>query len=173
MTYPTPEQVAAAREWLEKGIEFMSYGDKTPGSTAHDDVTKMRTLKALLDQPRLIDVCDHKAIDEIVKALSLNMNLDFSRTLVVEILRIMHEPKREVEVTTPLRGSVADPGEQECPKAETLKPCPFCGGKAQAVTRSFADDIECLWCGASIGGQTKGEAIAAWNRRAPLSNPES
>ena len=45
---------------------------------------------------------------------------------------------------------------------EELKPCPFCGGNAEAVHE--IDDlwatVECTGCGASVDG------IAAWNARA-------
>ena len=45
---------------------------------------------------------------------------------------------------------------------ETLKPCPFCGGEAEAVHE--IDDlwvtVECTECGALVDG------IAAWNARA-------
>ena len=60
-----------------------------------------------------------------------------------------------------------------------LKPCPFCGGEAiineiephTHVFATFMPDyggstfIECTGCTYAISGQTKDEAIAAWNRR--------
>lgn len=77
----------------------------------------------------------------------------------------------------------------------TLKPCPFCGGKASdnghikykpalhdtwwpgdiPITESFY--VNCIKCGAVarsgiVGGyQTKAEAIAAWNTRAKATQP--
>lgn len=56
-----------------------------------------------------------------------------------------------------------------------LKSCPFCGGEASCNNRGLNDKngnpvwwAECLSCGASIEGteNTKGAAIAAWNKRA-------
>lgn len=66
-----------------------------------------------------------------------------------------------------------------------LKPCPFCGGAAEPVTKQYtADDadeegwtqtqffvVTCGGCGAEAGGQepghkTEADAAAAWNRRA-------
>ena len=58
---------------------------------------------------------------------------------------------------------------------EKLKLCPFCGGEASCNNRGLNDKngnpvwwAECLSCGASIEGteNTKGAAIAAWNKRA-------
>jgi len=86
----TPEQVAAARRWLEPWVNSNLV-----------DADCARTIKALLDQPRVPDVCDHKAIDEIVARMSAARRA-VPREYVVEILRIMHEPKRaatkEIEV---------------------------------------------------------------------------
>ena len=50
-----------------------------------------------------------------------------------------------------------------------LKPCPFCGGKAELGDgRGHNWDISCIECGAS-SEQTliRSEIIAAWNKRAP------
>jgi Lar family restriction alleviation protein len=50
-----------------------------------------------------------------------------------------------------------------------LKPCPFCGGKADidAPTGSRNDRlVYCKTCFASICGDATPDAIAAWNRRA-------
>lgn len=61
--------------------------------------------------------------------------------------------------------------------SEELKPCPFCGGEAEA----FYDDaggvyeVQCQECGAepyigsrsgALGMRTLGDVIKAWNRRA-------
>ena len=59
-------------------------------------------------------------------------------------------------------------------KEKELKPCPFCGGKAE-VNKAFHDYIrywvECLLCKASAHNQMKqelkAEAITAWNTRHP------
>lgn len=55
-----------------------------------------------------------------------------------------------------------------------LKPCPFCGGKAEMVTE-YSDPFECggviycVDCGAKIefgcGGEVRLNAVEAWNRR--------
>jgi Lar family restriction alleviation protein len=62
-----------------------------------------------------------------------------------------------------------------------LKPCPFCGGRAELDTprgplnRDRA--IYCHDCNATMGGDSSDEVIAAWNRRAsdaelPVGEPE-
>ena len=52
---------------------------------------------------------------------------------------------------------------------EELKPCPFCGGKAEI---SYFDsscqcyDVECNDCGACLMGfEEREEAIETWNKR--------
>lgn len=53
-----------------------------------------------------------------------------------------------------------------------LKPCPFCGGKADIRDFTIIDsdpeiDIFCTNCGGqTFVYKTKAEAIEAWNRRA-------
>lgn len=58
-----------------------------------------------------------------------------------------------------------------------LEPCPFCQSTDQTVEQ---EDGRVTWavncngwednfCGASIWGDDKASAIAAWNRRAPIS----
>ncbi|MGN0733702.1 MAG: Lar family restriction alleviation protein [Emergencia sp.] len=50
-----------------------------------------------------------------------------------------------------------------------LKPCPFCGGKAEMVLFIGNFGVGCTNCMGSmfpVNGQTKEEAIKAWNRRA-------
>lgn len=56
---------------------------------------------------------------------------------------------------------------------EELKPCPFCGGKAETVYAYYDYNswgIHCVDCGAYIQcdpkKDTKEEAIKAWNNRA-------
>src|SRR5262245_43798926 len=49
--------------------------------------------------------------------------------------------------------------------AETLLPCPFCGGAAKLIEYSISSFVKCTSCNATtddIGSR----AIAAWNRRA-------
>ena len=58
---------------------------------------------------------------------------------------------------------------------QVLKPCPFCGGKAEQRKTNLFDamvgcppeyTILCKKCGASIeGGKPLEKAIKAWNRR--------
>ena len=54
--------------------------------------------------------------------------------------------------------------------AETLKPCPFCGGDAKEFTGEDAAPhrwtVECDSCGAHVGSDTRHKACAKWNRRA-------
>jgi Lar family restriction alleviation protein len=50
-----------------------------------------------------------------------------------------------------------------------LKPCPFCGGEKVEIKGAYVRHafIECCKCGiAMVAGESKAEAIAAWNRRA-------
>jgi Lar family restriction alleviation protein len=49
-----------------------------------------------------------------------------------------------------------------------LKPCPFCGGKADIdAPASIERLVYCKGCYASIAEDATPKAIAAWNRRAP------
>lgn len=54
--------------------------------------------------------------------------------------------------------------------AETLRPCPFCGGEAMEFTGEDAAPhrwtVECAVCGAHVGSDTRHKARAKWNRRA-------
>jgi Lar family restriction alleviation protein len=59
-----------------------------------------------------------------------------------------------------------------------LKPCPFCGGEAEATNYVVEAAVSCTQCRASIvreHGQYDdtgcAKAIAAWNRRADLCDP--
>lgn len=65
--------------------------------------------------------------------------------------------------------------------APDLKPCPFCGGDAQAVWQNedtTAAYVDCMGCDARVLGvanrrdniKVTDAAIAAWNTRAPLAN---
>ena len=50
-----------------------------------------------------------------------------------------------------------------------LKPCPFCGGTQLTIISVYGEDCyvncdACTTCGPS--GETREEAIEAWNRRA-------
>lgn len=48
-----------------------------------------------------------------------------------------------------------------------LKPCPFCGERAETYGRSGFVRVWCLGCQArSSWGRTEALAIKAWNRRA-------
>ncbi len=53
-----------------------------------------------------------------------------------------------------------------------LKPCPFCGDKAEVLLDSLAFTkgltffkVKCRFCGAKITRLTKPEVVEAWNRR--------
>ena len=48
-----------------------------------------------------------------------------------------------------------------------LKPCPFCGGKARAISRNggFNRMVKCVNCGASIGGSYHYDEEYSWNKR--------
>ncbi len=57
---------------------------------------------------------------------------------------------------------------------EELKPCPFCGGKAEIITWNTVGwaivyGVMCLKCEVGIEGTfknyTRAEAIEAWNKR--------
>lgn len=54
--------------------------------------------------------------------------------------------------------------------AETLKPCPLCGGEAMEFTGEDAAPhrwtVECAVCGAHVGSDARCKARAKWNRRA-------
>ena len=48
---------------------------------------------------------------------------------------------------------------------DELKPCPFCGSRY--VVSVYCWIVKCCRCGAhGAAGQTRKEAIEAWNRRA-------
>jgi len=53
-----------------------------------------------------------------------------------------------------------------------LKPCPFCGSRADAEERGLHTTIDCRGCGASIYADTDEKAAQAWNRRATDSDTE-
>lgn len=52
-----------------------------------------------------------------------------------------------------------------------IKPCPFCGGRAELRKSSYPHWVVCQSCGAMIHGGVMGEkegeraSIEAWNRR--------
>lgn len=46
-----------------------------------------------------------------------------------------------------------------------LKPCPFCGGRAEWKQGHYAGYVMCLSCEVMGPNIDKAEAIAAWNRR--------
>lgn len=62
---------------------------------------------------------------------------------------------------------------------EKLKPCPFCGGKANIIVvephkhflAKFMPDyeggafVECSGCTCALSAESREEAIEAWNRR--------
>ena len=56
--------------------------------------------------------------------------------------------------------------------SDDLKPCPFCGGKAEAINYIIEGAVRCTDCGVSVarrhdaqGDTGYDEAIAAWNTR--------
>lgn len=62
-------------------------------------------------------------------------------------------------------------------KTQKLKPCPFCGGKAEASEVRAGDFncsvVTCSECWAQSPHQVwRQDAIAAWNRRAPQCEKE-
>lgn len=55
---------------------------------------------------------------------------------------------------------------------KTLKPCPFCGGRAtleRGDVESWDWGVLCRGCTASVGSDDKEEAVERWNRRFPES----
>ena len=59
-----------------------------------------------------------------------------------------------------------------------LKPCPFCGGKAEIVSTDRFVDVSCkhLWCRGyadSVMYNSEKEAIEAWNRRSDPDEPRN
>lgn len=56
-------------------------------------------------------------------------------------------------------------------KTQKLKPCPFCGGKAE-ITGYLLYKIKCARCRAKLPQRYEGDAIAVWNRRAPQCEKE-
>jgi Lar family restriction alleviation protein len=64
---------------------------------------------------------------------------------------------------------------------EGLLPCPFCGGEAQVFVREYTDDkgdfgnayVACGSCNAEQPYRlTRADAIARWNTRASVTNPD-
>lgn len=53
-----------------------------------------------------------------------------------------------------------------------LKPCPFCGARAEFATNSYAIWVACSYCQCHGEEGSKEEAIAAWNKRAQQPTPE-
>lgn len=51
---------------------------------------------------------------------------------------------------------------------EALLPCPFCGNSARVVLADDQKSVECGGCGAASCIGPEPQAVAAWNRRAPL-----
>lgn len=51
-------------------------------------------------------------------------------------------------------------------RQEELKPCPFCGGEARVHESAGGwSFVFCEECEAELRGETKAEAIEAWNKR--------
>lgn len=53
---------------------------------------------------------------------------------------------------------------------EMLKPCPFCGGEAELITKAPEAYVHCLACSATSDSSfVPGHAAKQWNRRAAAS----
>ena len=68
-------------------------------------------------------------------------------------------------------GEIIPEGMIACPNClvvskKKLKPCPFCGGVAKILEHYWDVEVYCIECQASNRGDSKAEAIEAWNRRA-------
>lgn len=58
-------------------------------------------------------------------------------------------------------------------KEKNLKPCPFCGGKAEFFTSALEDSyrgIYCRICSAETSADTERDAEIKWNARQPAIN---
>jgi hypothetical protein len=51
--------------------------------------------------------------------------------------------------------------------SEPLKPCPFCGGKADSRSAIDFHRVRCLACDCEVYHDSRSLAEARWNRRAP------
>lgn len=58
---------------------------------------------------------------------------------------------------------------------EDLKPCPFCGGKAEVINLGMANMVECTKCGIGTPPNTldPSQSLKLWNTRTEVTSGKS